>query len=201
MTRVPGTWSGTQPITFAYQWRRCDAAGANCANISGANATTYAVVAGDLGATIRVRETASNSVGSAFSDSTQTAVVTQPSPSAYRDAVVADSPFLYWRLGEASGPFADSSSGGTNAGTASGSGMTRNVANLVSANSDGALTFTDATSNVTTTAAVAGLPSSAVSTEIWFRAAGFANSIDLVNHGYGAAGSHGWAMWLEAIAG
>jgi hypothetical protein len=198
LTAVPGTWSGTQPITITRQWRRCDSAGANCANISGATATTYLVAAGDLGATIRVRETASNSVGSAFSDSAQTAVVTQPSPSAYRDAVVADNPFLYWRLGEASGPFADSSSAGTNAGSASGSGMTRNVANLVAANSDGALTFTDGTTNVTTTAAVAGLPSAAVSTEVWFRAAGFANSIDLVNHAYGAAGAHGWAMWVTA---
>jgi len=33
---------------------------------------------------------------------------------------------------------------------------------------------------------------------VWFKAAGFANSIDLVNHGYGATGGNGWAMWLNA---
>jgi glucose/arabinose dehydrogenase len=198
LTVQPGTWSGTQPITLAYQWRRCDSAGANCANITGATGTTYAVVAGDLGSTLRVRESASNSAGSAFADSAQSAVVTQGSPSAYRDAVVADSPFLYWRLGEASGTFADSSTGGANPGTASGTGLSRNVANLVTANSDGALAFTDATTNIATTTAITGLPTSTVSTEVWFKAAGFANSIDLVNHGYGATGGNGWAMWLNA---
>jgi len=198
LTVQPGTWSGTQPITLAYQWRRCDSAGANCANITGATGTTYAVVAGDLGSTLRVRESASNSAGSAFADSAQSAVVTQGSPSAYRDAVVADSPFLYWRLGEASGTFADSSTGGANPGTASGTGLSRNVANLVTANSDGALAFTDATTNIATTTAITGLPTSTVSTEVWFKAAGFANSIDLVNHGYGVVGSSGWALWLTS---
>src|SRR4029079_14360737 len=52
--------------------------------------------------------------------------------------------------------------------------------------------------NIATTTAITGLPTSTVSTEVWFKAAGFANSIDLVNHGYGAAGGNGWAMWLNA---
>src|SRR5207248_456242 len=29
-----GTWSGTQPISFAYQWQRCDTGGANCLGIN-----------------------------------------------------------------------------------------------------------------------------------------------------------------------
>ena len=31
----PGTWSGTEPLTFSYQWQRCDAAGDNCAAVAG----------------------------------------------------------------------------------------------------------------------------------------------------------------------
>ena len=31
----------TQPINFTYQWRRCDSAGANCANINGATNQSY----------------------------------------------------------------------------------------------------------------------------------------------------------------
>jgi hypothetical protein len=194
---VAGTWSGTQPISLTYQWRRCDAAGSNCANIAGATGTSYVVAAGDLGFTLRVRETATNSAGSAFADSAQTAVVTQPSGSAYPDTVLADSPFLYWRLGEASGGFANSAGTG-NGGSAVGSGLSRHVSDLVAANTDGALTFTDATSYVTTTSAVTGLSSSAVSAEAWFRAGAFANSTDLVNHGYGASGGHGWALFTTA---
>ena len=34
VTADPGTWRGTQPITFTYQWRRCDTNGANCATDS-----------------------------------------------------------------------------------------------------------------------------------------------------------------------
>src|SRR5581483_4756305 len=48
LTATPGTWSGTGPL-FAYQWRRCDASGSSCANISGATGTSYALVAADQG--------------------------------------------------------------------------------------------------------------------------------------------------------
>jgi len=58
-----GIWSGL-PNSYAYQWELCDAAGANCANISGANAPTYTPPAGDLGLSLRVTVTATNGVGS-----------------------------------------------------------------------------------------------------------------------------------------
>lgn len=76
LTRVQGTWNGSTPITYTYQWRRCDSAGANCVDISGATSTSYVLASGDLGKTIRVQETATNSSGFAAASSAQTSVVT-----------------------------------------------------------------------------------------------------------------------------
>ena len=55
-----GVWSGTEPITYAYQWRRCNAAGASCADIAGETGKTYIVRPADVGSTLRIRVTASN---------------------------------------------------------------------------------------------------------------------------------------------
>ena len=60
LTASDGTWSGTSPFTFSYQWRRCNAAGAACVDVSGATAKTYFVAAPDVDSTIRVAVTASN---------------------------------------------------------------------------------------------------------------------------------------------
>ena len=38
-----GTWSGEQPITFTFRWLRCDSAGNNCVEISGATDDQYTV--------------------------------------------------------------------------------------------------------------------------------------------------------------
>ena len=67
-----GTWSGTAPISFAFEWRRCDDAGADCATIAGATGTTYVLGDADVGRRMRVLVTASNGEGvaSALSDAT-----------------------------------------------------------------------------------------------------------------------------------
>jgi hypothetical protein len=77
LTAGRGAWSGDQ-LAFAYQWQRCDAAGAGCADITGAASPTYAVAADDVGATIRVKVTGSNGLGSVGAVSAQTPVVAQP---------------------------------------------------------------------------------------------------------------------------
>ena len=72
-----GTWSNT-PTTYAYQWRRCDTAGANCANV-GTGTASYLLAAADVGSTIRVIVTATNGTGpGAPATSAQTPVVTAP---------------------------------------------------------------------------------------------------------------------------
>jgi acid phosphatase type 7 len=78
-TADPGVWTGTSPITYAYQWRRCDAEGANCVDVAGADAEAYTVGLVDIGATLRVAVTASNGLGSSTAVSSQTPVVTEAS--------------------------------------------------------------------------------------------------------------------------
>jgi thermitase len=71
-----GTWSNS-PTGYAYQWTRCDSGGANCVAISGATGSTYLETSADVGSTLDVQVTASNSAGSAVSPATAapTAVV------------------------------------------------------------------------------------------------------------------------------
>jgi hypothetical protein len=79
LTADRGNWSGTPPINYTYRWRRCNAGGNNCSNIGGATDNTYTIKSNDLGNTLRVRVTASNSDGSETATSAQTAVVKRPS--------------------------------------------------------------------------------------------------------------------------
>ena len=80
LTASPGTWTSDTTPTFAYQWQRCNAQGASCAAITGSTAQTYAVQTADVGNTLRVVVTATNSSGSGSATSSQTAVVVQPGP-------------------------------------------------------------------------------------------------------------------------
>jgi len=81
LTATKGTWSGA-PTAIAYRWLRCpaDAAAAaipsNCSVISGATASTYLVVAADVGLSLRARVIASNKDGTASAYSSATGVVT-----------------------------------------------------------------------------------------------------------------------------
>jgi hypothetical protein len=75
LTTSTGSWTGTAPIAYAYQWFRCDSSGANCSSIAGASTSSYVLSASDQGSTLRSRVTASNSAGSASSQSSPTADV------------------------------------------------------------------------------------------------------------------------------
>jgi hypothetical protein len=74
LTAGAGSWSGAD-ATLAFQWQRCDATGANCADVAGATTSTYLVQPADAASTLKVNVTATNRFGSAVATSAVTAVV------------------------------------------------------------------------------------------------------------------------------
>ncbi len=75
-----GTWAGQTPILYAYQWMRCGSDGglpdaSNCTAISGADTSAYTLAPADVGSRIRIRITASNSLGAQTVASNATAAV------------------------------------------------------------------------------------------------------------------------------
>ena len=80
LTANNGTWTGDQPIVFAHQWLRCNPGGGNCVQIPGATSQTYTVQAADVGNTLRVRVTGTNSSGSSSAQSAATSRVTAGVP-------------------------------------------------------------------------------------------------------------------------
>src|SRR5262245_17933137 len=75
LTGNPGGWSGTEPITFSYQWMRCNGDAEKCKAISGATKTQYTIVQADVGHTLRFRVTAKNSDGKTQATSNATGLV------------------------------------------------------------------------------------------------------------------------------
>ena len=78
-----GTWDGAFPITYKYQWKRCDAAdplNGPCAEITGATTSFYTPTASDVGKRLRVQVTATNSQGTTPQNSDVTAPVIALAP-------------------------------------------------------------------------------------------------------------------------
>ena len=74
LTGSAGAWTGN-PTSFTYQWQRCDAAAASCANVANAIGQTYVLGAGDAGFRVRLAVTATNAVGATTAYSAATDVV------------------------------------------------------------------------------------------------------------------------------
>jgi hypothetical protein len=75
LTSTTGAWIGDNPITYQYQWQRCDKNGNACKNIGGATKDTYKLTDAESGSTIRLKVTAKNARGKSSAISVQTALV------------------------------------------------------------------------------------------------------------------------------
>ena len=79
-----GTWTGTDPIEYAYRWFRCEGAGkpdaSDCTQISNAKNASYVLREADAGFRIRSQVKATNADGSATATSNPTAVMTSNKP-------------------------------------------------------------------------------------------------------------------------
>ncbi len=76
LTTTDGTWTGTAPIAFTYQWSRCDTTGKNCAAIGGATSAYYVLQHVDVGNTLLVNITGTNTDGVDHEPSAATPVIT-----------------------------------------------------------------------------------------------------------------------------
>jgi hypothetical protein len=79
-----GTWTGTEPIDYAYRWFRCDGRGAadasDCARITNASNASYTLRQADAGFRIRSQVIGRNAEGQDTATSNPTAVVTAARP-------------------------------------------------------------------------------------------------------------------------
>jgi len=79
LSASPGTWSGPSPA-YGYQWEDCNGAGTGCEAITGATASSYVAAAGDVGDTLAVELTATNTGGTGAAVSGPSAVIAPAAP-------------------------------------------------------------------------------------------------------------------------
>jgi hypothetical protein len=86
LTAHLGDWTGTQPITLAWVWKRCDSRGGNCFELPGSgNREQWPLGPGDVGHRLRITVTARNQDGQRSATSGPTSVVRVARPVAPRN--------------------------------------------------------------------------------------------------------------------
>lgn len=86
-----GTWSGTPPFTFIYEWQRCNASGSSCTSIADATDRSYTVVSADSGKRLGALVTALTGSGAGRIRSSLSEIVVggQTAPANTRPPVVS----------------------------------------------------------------------------------------------------------------
>jgi thermitase len=110
LTGAPGSWTGTAPITYTYQWNRCST---TCSAISDATSNGYTVASADVGATLTLTVTASNTAGTSSATSAATATVAAATTAASASATTATALSGSLNKAQASRSFSVSAGGGT----------------------------------------------------------------------------------------
>jgi hypothetical protein len=77
-----GTWTAPSALHYSYNWLRCDATGASCANIAGAVATSYTAKSADVGHVLQFVVTATDNAGDRAAASATAGPVLAPAPPA-----------------------------------------------------------------------------------------------------------------------
>ena len=78
---LPGTWTGTAPLVYEYQWQACTSSKRkhklvwSCRRIAGATASSFVISPKYVGKRLEVSVTASDAAGSLTVTSKQTTVV------------------------------------------------------------------------------------------------------------------------------
>ncbi len=75
LTASNGSWGGATPISYAYQWQRCNSSGSSCGSIGKATSQNYVVSHTDVNNTIRVEVTATNVDGTSQALSAASAAI------------------------------------------------------------------------------------------------------------------------------
>ncbi|MEK6275744.1 MAG: Ig-like domain-containing protein, partial [Actinomycetota bacterium] len=79
LTVTPGTWVGSPPLTYAYQWRSCADVGADsCTDIPGATGSTYTPGPAEVGFRLRAVVTGTSAAGSTAARSNKTNLIQPP---------------------------------------------------------------------------------------------------------------------------
>ena len=75
LTVSNGTWTGSFPITFTYQWKKCESQTGPCYGIVGATSSFFTITSDLYGWSIRAEVTATNGAGSVAQNSEATKLV------------------------------------------------------------------------------------------------------------------------------
>ena len=102
LTAAEGTWGGTPPFTYGYQWLRCSYGG-SCTTISGATGATYTLTSDEVGTRVFVAVTATNGAGSATAYSDETETVAPVAPANITAPSIDGAPYLGADLGAEDG--------------------------------------------------------------------------------------------------